>query len=100
MLAKRPSGAPPPHAVHVERKHVVQQIVAGRDGSEHLAHRARGGGLVACALGRCPYNGGFVEIRHENAIEDQRCFLLLRLALFSLVLPGLALFSCLTSRST
>jgi hypothetical protein len=36
--ARRP---PPPQLVDVEGEQVVEQIVAGRDGGEHRAHRLR-----------------------------------------------------------
>jgi hypothetical protein len=39
-------GAPPPHAVYVAGKHVVQQIVPRRDGSEHVAHGTGCGLLI------------------------------------------------------
>jgi hypothetical protein len=37
-----PRGATPPNAVHIERKNVVQKIVARSDRGEHLANSSRG----------------------------------------------------------
>jgi hypothetical protein len=45
-------GAPPPQPVDIARKHVVQQVIAWRDGGKHFAHRARGRLLVASAFRR------------------------------------------------
>ena len=70
-VAKGPSGATPPHAINVERQHMVQQIVARRDGGEHLAHRASRRSRVTRAFGGGADNGGFGEIRHdESTIAD------------------------------
>ena len=44
-VAESAGGAAPPQAVNVEREQVVEQVVAGRDGGEHVAHG--GGGLLA-----------------------------------------------------
>ena len=52
MCAKCARRAAPPHAVDVERQHVVEQVVARSDRGKHLAHRARGRMRVARAFRR------------------------------------------------
>src|ERR1700724_4592050 len=42
-VSKGSSRPSPPEPVHVEGKDVVQQVVAGRNRSEHLAHGSGGG---------------------------------------------------------
>src|SRR5258708_17977987 len=49
----------PPPPVDIERQHMIQQVVAGRDRGEHLAHGARRGPLVTGALGRSTDHRGF-----------------------------------------
>jgi hypothetical protein len=53
------SGTTPPEAVHVTGKHVVQKIVARRDGSEHVAHGPCCGLSIAGPCGRSAHYVGF-----------------------------------------
>src|SRR6516162_6976887 len=41
-LPEGAGGAVPPHPVNVHREHMIQQIIAGRNRREHIAH-CRGG---------------------------------------------------------
>src|SRR4029077_2186197 len=56
MGQNSPKGAstpPPPHAVDIERQHVVQQVIARRNRGEHLPHRTccstRVSGTLRCS---------------------------------------------------
>src|SRR6185369_12987353 len=49
-VAESTSGTPPPETIDVHRQHVIEQIVAGRDGVEHLPHGGGGGLLIAGSL--------------------------------------------------
>src|ERR1700733_5736065 len=42
---------PPPPTVHVEREHMIEQIVSWRNGSEHFPHSPCGGRGIACSFG-------------------------------------------------
>src|SRR5215467_1913716 len=53
--------ATPPQAIHIQGENMVQQVVAGRDGSEHLAHGTSGGVLIASAFGRRSDDWGVVS---------------------------------------
>jgi hypothetical protein len=58
-VPKSPSGPAPPEAIHVARQHVIQKIVAWRDGGEHVPNGAGGGLLIARTCRRGSDYGGF-----------------------------------------
>src|ERR1700681_447651 len=49
-------GAPPPQPVNVERKNVIQQVVARRNRGEHLADGRRRRLAIACTCGSRAYD--------------------------------------------
>lgn len=92
-MAESARGTPPPEAIHVERKYVIEQVIAWRDGSEHFAHGTRSRFLICralwfgadyrrfagfghalflalCFLGFCFSRDGLLELNH-NAFHLQ-----------------------------
>jgi hypothetical protein len=53
-MAECTRGTTPPQTVHVQRQHMIQQVVARRDGGEHFAHGPRRSLRVACAFWGSP----------------------------------------------
>ena len=49
-MAEAAGGSPPPIAIHIQRKNVIEQIVARRDAGKHLANGVGGRCLI---LSRC-----------------------------------------------
>src|SRR5579863_9064085 len=65
-VAEGARGAAPPHAIHIERQHMVQKIVAWRNGGKHFAHSARRRALVARPF-RSGANDCRFVFRHGNS---------------------------------
>src|ERR1700719_3317492 len=50
-LREGAGGAAPPQAIDIERENVIEQIVAGSDGGEHVPDGASGCFGIMCAFG-------------------------------------------------
>jgi len=74
-VAEAASGTTPPEPVHVTGKHVVQKIVARRDGSEHVAHGPCCGLSIA---GPCGRSTNYVGFDGFGQINSGHLLLLLR----------------------
>jgi len=66
--AKGKSGATPPEAIDVCGEDVVEEVVAGRNGVEHLLHGLSCAGLILHTQGLCA--GGHHDLRASFACES------------------------------
>jgi hypothetical protein len=81
-VAKGAGSSTPPNAVDIERQHVVEQIVAGRDGGKHFAHSSRRRSRIAGAFRRsADYDRGFANLAHRY-LRFVFCFLVFCFSVF------------------